>query len=189
MRHIVRAAALVAACCLSLTACSDGDDRSDSPPGPRTELEFGQSADTAGVGGRGTAQITPDAVVYVDKAGAETPEHGLFAVVRFEAENRSKTSVRTTAGKGGFRWKTPDGKTLKAGNSEGAGRIAPVGFSEGAPDVSPKTYQADSVAFDIAAAEKGGTLVYVDGNGVSFHWKIPSTNSGSAASALKSALQ
>jgi hypothetical protein len=152
-------------------------------------LNFGQSADTAGVGGRGTAQITPDAVVYVDKAGAETPEHGLFAVVRFEAGNRSKTPVTTTAGKGGFRWRTPGGKTVSAGNSKGAGRLAPIGFSEGAPDVSPKTYQVDSVAFDITVTEKGGTLVYVDGDGVAFRWKIPSTNSGSTASALESALK
>ncbi|MEU0206362.1 hypothetical protein [Streptomyces canus] len=189
MRHVIRASALAAACCLSLTACSDSDDTSDPQPRPRTALSFGQSADTAGVGGRGTAQITPNAVVYVDKAGAETPERGLFAVVRFEAGNRAKTPVRTTADKGGFRWKTPDGKTVKAGNSRGAGRIAPVGFSEGAPEVSPKTYQADSVAFDITAAEKGGTLVYVDGNGDAFRWKIPSTNTGSAASALMSALK
>lgn len=189
MRHIIRASALAAACSLSLTACSDGDDKHDPQPSPRTALNFGQSADTAGVGGRGTAQITPDAVVYVDKAGAESPEHGLFAVVRFEARNQSRTPVTTTAGKGGFRWKAPGGRTMKAGNSKAAGKVAPVGFSEGAPDVSPKTYQADSVVFDITAAEKGGTLVYVDGNGVAFHWKVPSTDSGSVASALKSALK
>lgn len=72
MRHIIRASALAAACCLSLTACSDSDDKSDPQPSPHIALRLGQSADTAGVGGRGTAQITPDAVVYVDKAGAET---------------------------------------------------------------------------------------------------------------------
>jgi hypothetical protein len=188
MRHIIRASALAAACCLSLTACSGSDDKNDPQPSPRTTLGFGQSADTAGVGGRGTAQITPDAVVYVDKAGAETPEHGLFAVIGFKAGNRSTTPVTTTAGKGGFRWKTPDGKIVKAGNSKGAGRIAPVGFSEGTAGVSPNTYQVDCVAFDITAAEKGGTLVYVDGDGVAFRWKIPSTDAGSTASALKSAL-
>ncbi|MDQ1023972.1 hypothetical protein QF035_001554 [Streptomyces umbrinus] len=189
MRHIISASALAAACCLSLTGCSGNDDRSDPQPSPRTALTFGQSADTAGAGGKGTAQITPDAVVYVDKAGTERPEHGLFAVVRFEAENRSKTPVTTTARQGGFRWKASDGKTVKAGNSEGAGRIAPVGFSESGPDISPKTYQADSVVFDITAAEKGGTLVYVDGDDVAFRWKMPSTDSGSPASALKSALK
>lgn len=123
------------------------------------------------------------------RPGAETPEHGFFAVVRFEAKNQSKTPVTTTVGKDGFRWRTPGGKTVMAGNSKAAGKVAPVGFSEGAPDVSPKTYQADSVVFDIAAAEKGGTLVYVDGDGLAFHWKIPSADSGSAVSALKSALK
>jgi hypothetical protein len=189
MRHIIKASALAAVGCLSLTACSGGDDESNPQPSPRTALKFGQTADTAGVGGKGTVQIAPDTVVYVDKAGAETPDHGLFAVVRVEAGNRSKSPVTTTVGKGGFRWKTPDGNTVKAGNSKGAGSIAAVGFSEGGPDISPGTYQVDTVAFDITAAEKGGTLVYVDGDGVEFRWKIPSTSSGSTATALKSALQ
>lgn len=189
MRHIVRASVLASACCLCFTACSDSEEKSDPRPSPRTALTFGRTTDTAGVGGMGTAQITPNAVVYVDKAGGETPEHGLFAVVRFEAGNRSKTPVTTTADKGGFRWETPDGKTVRAGNSRGAGRIAPVGFSEGTPEVSPRTYQADSVAFDINASDKGGTLVYVDGNGAAFRWRIPSTNAGSSASALLSALK
>jgi hypothetical protein len=189
MRHITRASALAAVCSLSLTACFHGDGKSDPQPSPRTALNFGQSADTAGVGGKGTARITPDTVVYVDKAGAETPEHGLFAVIRFEAENRSRTPVTTTAGKDAFRWRTTDGTTVKAGNSKAAGRIAPVGFSESAPEISPKTYQVDSVVFDITAAETGGTLIYVDGNSVAFRWKIPPTNSGFAATALKSALK
>lgn len=189
MRHTIRASALAATCFLSFTACSGSDDKSAPHPGSRLVLNFGQSADTAGVGGRGTAQITPDAVVYVDKAGAETPEHGLFAVVRFEAGNRSRTTVTTTAGKGGFRWRAPGGKTVKAGNSKGAGRLAPVGFSEDAPDVPGKAYQVDSVAFDITVAEKGGTLIYVDGDDVTFRWKIPSTDSGPTAAALESALR
>ncbi|WP_407555474.1 hypothetical protein QOM21_37000 [Streptomyces sp. Pv4-95] len=189
MRHIIRASALAATCFLSLTACSGSDDKSAPHPSSRAVLDFGQGADTAGVGGRGTAQITPDAVVYVDRAGAETPEQGLFAVVRFEAGNRSKATVTTTVGKAGFRWRTPGGKTVKAGNSKGAGRLAPVGFSEDAPDVPPKTYQVDSVAFDITIAEKGGTLIYVDGDGVAFRWKIPSRDSGSTAAALESALK
>lgn len=189
MRHIIRASALAATCCLTFTACSGSDDKSAPHPSSRTVLNFGQSADTTGVGGRGTAQITPDAVVYVDKSGAETPENGLFAVVRFEAGNRSKTKVTTTAGNGGFRWKAPGGKTVKAGNSKGAGRLAPIGFSEDAPGVPPKTYQVDSVAFDITVAEKGGTLIYVDGDGDAFRWKVPSTNSGSTAAALESALK
>ncbi|MGW0790686.1 hypothetical protein ACWD04_21170 [Streptomyces sp. NPDC002911] len=134
-------------------------------------------------------RITPDTVVYVDKAGADTPEHDLFAVVTFKAENRANTVVTTTVGNGGFRWKTPDGRTVKAGNGKVAGRIAPVGFSDGGPGVRPDTHQVNTAAFDITTAEKGGTLVYVDGDGVPFHWKIPSTSSGSAVPALQSALQ
>lgn len=35
--------------------------------------------------------------------------------------------------------------------------------------------------FDIAAAERGGTLIYVDGAGTVFRWKIPASNSGPLA--------
>ncbi|MFI8895755.1 hypothetical protein [Streptomyces paradoxus] len=190
MFHVARAAVLAAAC-LSLVACSEGDGTSDPHPSPRTALEFGQTADTAGADGKGTAQITPEAVVYVGKAGADAPEHGLFAVVAFKAGNRAEESVTTTVAQGGFRWKTPDGKTIKAGNSEEAKGIAPVGFDDdgGKPAVRANSYQVETVAFDITSVEKGGTLVYVDGDGVAFRWKVPSTNSGPTANALKSALK
>lgn len=190
MRQVARASVL-AATCLSLAACSDGDGKSDPQPSPRTALRFGQTAETAGAGAKGIAEITPETVVYVDKAGADTPEHGLFAVVTFRAGNRADESVTTTAAQGAFRWKTPDGKTIKAGNSEGAGNIAPVGFNDGGgkPAVQANTYQVNTVAFDITSAEKGGILVYVDGDGAALRWKVPSTNSGPAAKALKSALK
>ncbi|MFC8142378.1 hypothetical protein ACFUKV_11530 [Streptomyces paradoxus] len=189
MLHVARASVLVAIC-MTLVACSDGDGKSDPHPSPRIALKFGQTADTAGADGTGTAQITPEAVVYVDKAGADAPEHGLFAVVTFRAGNRAKESVTTTAAQGGFRWRTPGGKTIKAGNSEGAGSIAPIGFNDGGgePAVRANTSQVNTVAFDITSVEKGGTLVYVDGDGVAFRWKVPSTNSGPTANALKSAL-
>lgn len=113
-------------------------------------------------------QITPDTVVYIDRTRFGTPERGLFAVVTFKAMNRGKAAVKTTAASGGFRWKTPGGHTVKQGEGKGAGKIAPIGFSEGGPTVRPDTYQAETVAFDITTAERGGTLVYVDGDGVAF---------------------
>ncbi|MFF7770417.1 hypothetical protein ACIPIU_00400 [Streptomyces massasporeus] len=190
MRHVAGAAVL-AATCLSLAACSEGDGTSDPQPSPRTALSFGKTADTAGADGKGTAQITPETVVYVDKAGADAPEHGLFAVVTFKAGNRAEESVTTTAVQGGFRWKTLDGKTIKAGNSKGARSVAPVGFNDGSgkPAVRANTFQVNTVAFDITSVEKGGTLVYVDGDGVAFRWKVPATDSGPTAKALKSALE
>ncbi|MEU1006278.1 hypothetical protein [Streptomyces tibetensis] len=190
MRHVARASVL-AATCLSLAACSDGGGTSDPQPSPRTVLTFGQTADTAGADGKGTVQITPETVVYVDKAGAHAPEHDLFAVVTFKAGNRAKDVVTTTAAQGGFRWKTHGGKTVKAGNSEGAGSIAPDGFDDGGgkPTVRADTFQVNTVAFDITTVQKGGTLVYVDGDGVAFHWKVPFTSSGATADALKSALK
>ncbi|MFI0269605.1 hypothetical protein [Streptomyces luteogriseus] len=182
---------MLAATCLTLAACSAGDGKRDPQPSPRTALRFGQTAETAGTGGKGTAEITPETVVYVGRAAGGAPERGLFAVVAFQAGNRAEKSVTTPAARGAFRWRTQDGKTLKAGNSEGAGRIDPVGFNDGGgkPVVRADTHQVNTVAFDITSAEKGGTLVYVDGEGVVFRWKVPSTNSGPTANALKSALK
>lgn len=182
---------MLATTCLSLAACSSGDGTSDPQPSPRTALGFGQTVDTVGAGGKGTAQITPETVVYVGKAGADAPERGLFAVVTFKTGNRAEESVKTTAAQGGFRWKTLHGKTIKAGNSEGARTVAPAGFNDGGGQstVQADTYQVNTVAFDITSAEKGGTLVYVDGHGVAFRWKVPSTSSGPTANALKSALK
>ncbi|WP_406361131.1 hypothetical protein [Streptomyces sp. NBC_01579] len=189
MRRIVTASTLAAVGLLSLTACTGSDDTSHRQPGPRAALRLGQGAGTAGAEGRGTVQITPDTVVYIDRTRFGTPERGLFAVVTFKAMNRGKAAVKTTAASGGFRWKTPGGHTVKQGEGKGAGKIAPIGFSEGGPTVRPDTYQAETVAFDITTAERGGTLVYVDGDGVAFCWKVPSTSSGHAVPALRSALQ
>ncbi|CAM5292773.1 hypothetical protein [Streptomyces canus] len=81
MRLVIRASALTAACCL-------------------------KCADTVGVGGRGTAQITPHAVVHVDKAGAETLERGPAVAVDVDGG-------ATLLGGGdierniAFRWKIP----------------------------------------------------------------------------------
>ncbi|WP_158756548.1 hypothetical protein [Streptomyces sp. NRRL S-475] len=190
MRHVAGTSVL-AATCLTLAACSGGDGKSDPQPSPRTALRFGQAAETAGAGGKGTAEITPETVVYVGRAAGGTPERGLFAVVTFQAGNRAERSVTTPAALGAFRWRTPDGKTVKAGNSEGAGRIDPDGFNDGGgkPVVRANTHQVNTVAFDITSTEKGGTLVYVDGEGVAFRWQVPSTNSGPTANALKSALK
>ncbi|NGO07518.1 hypothetical protein G5C60_07570 [Streptomyces sp. HC44] len=51
MRHIIRASALAAVGCLTRTACSGSGDKSNPQPRPRAALKFGQTADTAGVGG------------------------------------------------------------------------------------------------------------------------------------------
>ncbi|MBL1083510.1 hypothetical protein JK359_16270 [Streptomyces actinomycinicus] len=188
MRHTARATTLIAVCCLGLTACTASDDRSTPEPSQRAQLRLRQSAGTAGAGGKGTMRITPDTVVYVRRAGNGTPEHDLYAVVAFTSENRSEFPVTATTRKGGFRWKASNGHTVGAGNSISAARIAPTGFSDGGPTVSAGTFRRNTVAFDITTAEKGGTLIYLDGNGDSCRWTIPPTNSGSTVSALRIAL-
>ncbi|MEW2175326.1 hypothetical protein AB0890_03195 [Streptomyces sp. NPDC005406] len=188
MRHLTTASTLATVCCLGLAACTGSEDRSTPQPRPRPALELGQSADTAGVGGRGAAQITADTVVYVDSTSFGAPEHGLFAVVNYQSRNRTKSRVTTTAEQGGWRWKTADGHTVTARNSKASTKVAPIGFSEGGAVLTSEMGHQDVAVFDIAAAEKGGTLIYVDGDGTAFRWKIPARNSGSAVPALKYAL-
>ncbi|WP_409054894.1 hypothetical protein [Streptomyces sp. SYP-A7185] len=153
-------------------------------------LKLGQGSDTAGVDGKGTVKITADSVAYVEKAGSSAPEHDLFAVIRYDAANRSKTPVTSTADTGGFRWKTSDGHTVKAGNTTAARGVTSLGSSnEGGATVPPKVFVTDTVAFDITMAQKGATLIYIDGDGVTYRWRIPPTSAGSTASALESDLQ
>ncbi|MFE6165502.1 hypothetical protein ACFQ7F_42115 [Streptomyces sp. NPDC056486] len=135
-------------------------------------------------------KITADSVAYVERAGSSTPERDLFAVLRYDAANRSKTPVTSTADTGGFRWKTSDGHTVKAGNTTAARGVTALGSSnEGGATVPPEVFITDTVAFDITTDQKGATLIYVDGDGVTSRWKIPPTSSGSTASALESDLQ
>lgn len=189
MRHVVTASTLAVVCCLSLAACTDSGDRSSTPePSPRATLRLGQSADTAGVGGRGAARITPDTIVYADRTGFGAPEHGLFAVVTYQSRNRTTSRVTTTAGQGGLRWTTEDGRTVTDRNSKAATGVAPIGFSEGGAALPPEVGHQDVAVFDIAAGERGGILVYVDGDGTAFRWKIPASDSGAAVPALKFAL-
>lgn len=188
MRHVVTTSTLAVVCCLSLAACTDSGDRSAPEPSPRATLRLGQGADTAGVGGRGAARITPDTIVYADRTGFGAPEHGLFAVVTYQSRNRTTSRVTTTAGQGGLRWTTEDGRTVTDRNSKAATGVAPIGFSEGGAALPPEVGHQDVAVFDIAAAERGGTLVYVDGDGTAFRWKIPASDSGAAVPALKFAL-
>ncbi|MET8583434.1 hypothetical protein ABZX39_21565 [Streptomyces collinus] len=189
MHRTAVSTSLTAACCLALlTACTGGDHDSDRKPDAHTALRLNQSADTVGAGGDGTMRITPDTVLYLRRTSSGTAEHGLYAVVTFSAENRSKTPVTATTKTGGFRWKAPDGHTVGAGNSRSAARIAPTGFADGGPTVPVGTFRRNTLAFDITDAEKGGTLVYVDGRGDAYRWRIPSTSSGRVVTALKRAL-
>ncbi|WP_225827580.1 hypothetical protein [Streptomyces naphthomycinicus] len=189
MHRTAVSTALVTVCCLGLlTACTDDGSGSTPEPSAHAALRLSQGADTAGAGGDGTLRITPDTVLYIPRTNTGTPEHDLYAIVTFSAENRSKSAVTATTKTGGFRWKAADGHTVGAGNSKSAARIAPPGFADGGPTVPTGTFHRNTVAFDITDAEKGGTLLYVDGNGDSYRWQVPSTSSGPVVSALKLAL-
>ncbi|MGY0021192.1 hypothetical protein [Streptomyces sp. cg35] len=188
MRHAITACGIAAVCCLSLAACTHSEDRSAPEPSPRSTLQLGRGAETSAVDSKSTVQIHPDTVVYDGSTSFGDSQHGVFAVVAYQSTNRTAHRATTTAAQGGFRWKSPDGPAVTAGNTTAAKKLAPIGFSEGGPVLAPRTMHQDVAVFDITAAEKGGTLVYVDGDGASSQWKIPATDSGVSVPALKFAL-
>ncbi|MYT69765.1 MULTISPECIES: hypothetical protein [unclassified Streptomyces] len=149
---------------------------------------MGQGADTAGVGGKGHVEFTPDTVVYDANTSFGSAEHGLFAVVVYQSASRSEGRVVTTADKGGLRWRAPDGHTVRARNTQAASKLAPIGFSEGGSVFTSQVFHQDAAVFDITPKERGGTLIYVDGTDTPHRWKIPAHNAGVSVPALKFAL-
>ncbi|MEU6845600.1 hypothetical protein ABZ930_27370 [Streptomyces sp. NPDC046716] len=90
----------------------------------------------------------------------------------------------TTADKGGLRWKAPNGHTVKARNSQAASKLAPIGFSEGGSVFTSQVFHQDVAVFDIAATDKGGTLIYVDGTDTPHRWKIPANDAAGISARL-----
>lgn len=215
MRSTAVAAILLAAC-LPLTACggskptagptvsasapSTGGSTpsgtpSSSPMGsPMQGMRLGEPARTDGAAhpavgsGGGVLELTPVSVVYAKAATATTPKNGLFAVVAIKARSLTAVAAAETAPitGGGWQWIAPDGQAISTmvGN---ANNVTPDGFMASGP-VQPGTYQLSSEAFDISAAQKGGTLMYTDGSGAVYRWKVPAADSGPQAAQLAKAL-
>lgn len=215
MRSTAVAAVLLAAC-LPLTACggskpsagptvsasapsTGGPTPSSAPSSSPTStagqgLQLGQPARTDGathpaVGtGGGVLELTPTSVVYAKSATGATPKGGLFAVVAIKARSMTAVAAAETAPitGGGWQWIAPDGQAIST-MAGSANNVTPDGFMASGP-VQPGTYVLTSAAFDISAAQKGGTLMYTDGSGNVFRWRIPAADSGPQAGQLKSAL-
>lgn len=190
----------------ALTACGGGgsDDTADKPaasakqpsaqqptPGEVEKgMKFGTPAQTTGDGGTGVLQITPDSVVFTDKASGETAEHGMFVVVTMKDKAMTAVAADEPApiSGGGWKWMATDGEMIdtQVGN---AFNIVVDKYNNADP-VQPGGWQWRLKAFDLTPAQaKGGTLIYIDGEEKAHRWEMPSTDSGPNAAELKKQLE
>lgn len=159
------------------------------PPAEET-LQLGTPAETVGSGGTGTLEVTPDTVVYAKESIGSTPDNDLFAVVAIKLKPTSAVAAGEAApiDGGGWKWVSPDGQAVDTGHGT-ASNVTPDGFTAGG-EIQPGTHEWASAAFDLTEDQaKGGTLMYVDGEGAAYRWEIPAQDSGPQVDKLKQALQ
>ncbi|MFF5703381.1 hypothetical protein ACFY7H_12870 [Streptomyces sp. NPDC012794] len=118
----------------------------------------------------------------------DKPTREQFAFITFKA--RPTTAVAAAqaapAGGGGWSWIAPDGQAIEQGNGE-AYNVVAKSFNAGGP-IQPGSWVWDAAVFDLAKAQAGGTLVYTDGAGAAFRWKVPAQDSGPEVAQVKKEL-
>lgn len=174
--------------------CSDQDDQGAGGKQSKP-MKLGKAARTEGaqtpVGGPGggTLEITPTTVVYSRDGIGETPENGEFAVVTLKEKPLSDHAVAESAPMegGGWKWIAPDGQAVDEGNGTSF-NVVPETYSGGGA-IQPGSWAWDVAAFDLSEAQRGGTLLYTDGAGVSYRWKMPAEDAGPEVGKLKAELK
>lgn len=151
----------------------------------KTVETIGAQNPVGGETGGGGLEVTPTSVLYVRKAMGYTSARGVYAIVTVKdrAPNAVAAAESAPIEGGGWQWIAPDGQAVSAGEGE-ASSIVPDGFVGGGM-VQAGTYKWDTRAFDIADAQRGGTLLYTDGAGKAYRWKVPSADAGPELAALK----
>lgn len=213
--YTVRSAAAAVLLLAVLTACSSTNDTTDSAPkktaitastegagtgGDGTtavqKLTFGKPATTVGsqspvTGDPGGAplEVTPTTIVYAKTAMGSTAVNGVFAIITVK-DRATGTTPATEAAPiegAGWQWLTADGQALDEGENE-ASSITPNGFTGGGM-VKAGTWHWRTIAFDLAAAQRGGSLTYTDGAGSVFQWKVPAADEGPDLAAVKKGME
>jgi hypothetical protein len=157
------------------------------------KLAWGKPASTTGdqdfdTGG-GTLEVTPTTITYRAEAMGNEAVNGMFAIVTVKDEAVGDTAAAESApaGGGGWQWIAPDGQALDEGEND-ASSITPQGFTGGGK-VQAGSWAWRTIAFDISKEQQGGTLVYVDGTGQSFQWKVPAAEQGPELAELKKGME
>ncbi|MFD8545678.1 hypothetical protein [Streptomyces sp. NPDC059649] len=151
----------------------------------KTVATIGAQNPVGGETGGGGLEVTPTSVLYVKKAMGYTSARGVYAIVTVKDRAADAVAAAESAPieGGGWQWIAPDGHALAAGDGD-ASSIVPNGFESGGM-VQAGTYKWTSRAFDITDAQRGGTLLYTDGAGKAYRWRVPAADAGPELAALK----
>ncbi|MEW2390511.1 hypothetical protein AB0933_19370 [Streptomyces venezuelae] len=172
--------------CAGKDGSGTGGDRTD---GRAADLELGEPAQTIGDGGAGVLRITPNTVVYVREGSGEKAANGTFAVITMKVQAMTGAPAEQTAPitGDGWKWIAPDGEAI--GFDSGNSTMISMDKYDSGGAVQPGTYEWDAEAFDLTEAQaKGGTLLYTDGDGTAYRWKMPATDTGPDIAELKKEL-
>ncbi|MFE4420466.1 hypothetical protein [Streptomyces sp. NPDC056817] len=160
------------------------------------DLAWGKSAQTTGAElvasdgpGGGDLEVTPTSVVYAKSAMGNTAANGVFAIIA--VRDRATGAIAAAESKGldggGWQWIAPDGQAVDQGEGNSSG-VIPQGFGGGGM-VQAGTYHWNTARFDLAEAQRGGTIAYTDGAGQTFRWKVPASDAGPDLAALKKGME
>lgn len=199
--HLI--AALIAAVCLPLAACSSGSGEEpisskptaaksqESKAKPPATLALGKPATTVGDGGKGELEVTPTTVVYVKEGAGQKPANDQFVVVTVKdrATSAAAAAEAPPITNGGWAWIASSGQSVDSGDGESYNVVMDA-FNNAGP-VQPGSFVWTARVFDLTAeqAKGGGTIVYTDGNGKAYRWKVPGTDSGPQVAEVKKQLE
>ncbi|MFJ6566663.1 hypothetical protein ACIQNU_04535 [Streptomyces sp. NPDC091292] len=177
--------------------CSDeGAETGGDGTEGTVDLEFGTTVSTVGAqspadGSPGSEplDVTPTTVVYQKTAMGYTAANGVYAIIAVKDEATSGGAAESAPIEGGgWQWIAPDGEALEAGEG-GAASITPSGFAGGGM-IPAGAFKWDTVAFDLTQEQAdGGALVYTDGAGATFRWKVPAKDSGPELAKLERGME
>jgi hypothetical protein len=177
--------------------CSDKAGTGGNGTTSTQSLAWGKPAKTVGAQtpadggpGGGDLEVTPTTVVYAKTAMGSTSANGTFAIITVKDKATGSTAAAESAPieGGGWQWIAPDGQALDEGENEASG-VVPNGFGGGGM-IKAGTWHWDTIAFDLTQAQaRGGMIVYTDGAGATFKWKVPATDQGPEVAAVKKGME
>ncbi|MYX14365.1 hypothetical protein GTY67_13260 [Streptomyces sp. SID8374] len=168
-------------------AGTDGDGTDDAaPPTDETVHVLGDPVLTVGDEGAGVLEMTPTTLVFAKESDGNAPAKDIFVVVTVKKRPTTAAPAEESSpmGPGGWQWRAPDGQALDEGDGESYNVV--LGDFNASGTIQPGSFVWDAEAFDLTAAQaKGGTLVYVDGEGTAHQWKMPAEDSGPQVAEVK----
>ncbi|MFJ9154280.1 hypothetical protein ACIRP7_40995 [Streptomyces sp. NPDC102270] len=170
------------------------DTGGDGRAGTQT-LAFGKAAMTVGAqtpadgsAGGEALEVAPTTVVYQAETMGSVSVNGTFAIITVKDRAPAGSAAESAPIElGGWQWIAPDGQALAEGEND-ASSITPNGFSGGGT-IPAGAYKWRTIAFDLTEKQRGGTILYTDGDGATFRWKVPAKDSGPELAQLKKGME